>query len=234
MSYTQCWTNLVWFSCYTPIMRSVPVLTDMYYHVYNRGNQKQILFLDQYDYVRFLYLLLYFQSDTIIPQTHRQVTSFIKEGNFSVRENVYLDIVQGRHVSLLNFCIMPNHYHLTVHTLNETGLAQYMHRVGNAYAKYFNAKYEKTGHVFQGAYKLRMIESDKQLVYTSAYIHKNPHELERWKNKYQLYKWSSCFDYVDKNRWGALLDTSTIISTFKNGTDYKAYLKVTSAKEYDL
>ena len=212
-------------------MRTVPILADMYYHVYNRGNQKQTLFLDRADYVRFLYLLLYFQSNHVIPQTHRQVAHFVREGSFCVKESVYQDIVKERHVSLVNFCIMPNHYHLTLHALNDTGLSQYMHRVGNAYAKYFNTKYEKTGHVFQGSYKLKIIESDEQLLYTSAYIHKNPHELQQWKGRYESYEWSSCIDYVGENRWGALLHTDPIDSTFENKAEYRAFIKSSSAKE---
>src|SRR3989344_9566821 len=87
--------------------------------------------------------------------------------------------------------MMPNHFHLIVRGLEIGGIARYMQRVLCAYTKYFNTKYEKTGHLSQGPYKAVHIEDDRQLLYLSSYIHKNPKELNGWKNREQFYPWSS-------------------------------------------
>jgi len=211
-------------------MRTAPILEDSYYHVFNRGNQKQILFYDAADYSRFLFLLLYLQSPVTFTQINRRVQKFVDTQDFDIKPKDIAEIVATRYVSVLNFCIMPNHFHITVHNVTEEGIEKYMHRVGNAYAKYFNTKYERTGHVFQGTYKANTILDDEQLVYTSAYIHKNPHELTSFANACHQYPWSSYSDYVHQNRWGKLLDHSSISDTFDTPAEYQTYVETSGAK----
>lgn len=43
-------------------MRKTPIAKGEYYHIFNRGNNKQTIFLDKRDKVRFLFLIIYFQS----------------------------------------------------------------------------------------------------------------------------------------------------------------------------
>lgn len=212
-------------------MRSVPILDLSTYHVYNRGNQKQTLFFDQQDYARFLFLILYFQSPEVFTQINRNVSKFVTKQSFGVKKDDEEEVVKRRVVTLQNFCIMPNHFHLTVFNNSETGLEKYMHRISNGYAKYFNTKYERTGHVFQGTYKAVLIDSDKQHVYTSAYIHKNSEEITEWQGRADSYIWSSYQDYIRENRWGELLDISTIRDTFSSSQEYRTYVELSGAKE---
>ena len=126
---------------------------------------------------------------------------------------------------------MPNHFHLIVYELKEGGIAQYMQRVLCAYTKYFNAKYKKTGHLFQGPYKAVNVERNDQLLYLSTYIHRNPRELLKWKNKEQLYPWSSYQDFIKENRWEELLKQDIILKQFPNKEDYDEFVKSSPAKE---
>ena len=43
-------------------MRKIAIVPGEYYHVFNRGNNKQDIFYDQKDWARLLFLILYFQS----------------------------------------------------------------------------------------------------------------------------------------------------------------------------
>ncbi|MFT5036599.1 MAG: putative transposase [Candidatus Azotimanducaceae bacterium] len=211
-------------------MRSIPIFNDTFYHVYNRGDQKQKLFLEKSDYVRFLFLLLHLQSPELVTRTERRVGDFLKRGTFKIPEKEIEEIVASRYVDIINFCVMPNHFHMTVHTKTDTGLSRYMHRISNAYAKYFNTKYERTGHVFQGTYKAKIIDTDQQLNYLSAYIHNNPHELSHWKNRAHTYPWSSFQDY-QSNRWGQLLQPQIILDNVKSFTEYNDFVKESGAKQ---
>jgi putative transposase len=211
-------------------MRDLPILSDSFYHVYNRGNLKQPLFLDEADYTRFLFLLLHFQSPVVLQQTNRYIKNYLQKGVFGVKDQDIADICRSRFVEVINFCIMPNHFHISVRSVTEGGVSLYMHRVGNAYAKYFNKKYDKSGHVFQGAYKAKLVLSDKQLMYLSAYIHRNPHELEKWRYRSGLYPWSSYQD-CRNNRWGDLLLTQEIIQSFDSYSAYEEYIETSGAKE---
>ena len=105
-----------------------------------------------------------------------------------------------------------------------------MQRVLLSYTKYFNTKYEKTGHVFQGTYKANHIATEQQLTYLSAYIHRNPRELLNWRNKEHSYPWSSFRDY-NSNRWGKTLSPEIVLDTFETFNDYKDFVKKSGAKE---
>lgn len=91
-----------------------------------------------------------------------------------------------------------------------------------------------SGHVFQGTYKLRLVDDDQQLAYLSAYIHRNPNELSQWKNNTVTYPWSSYQDYQN-NRWGELLVGNIITDTFDSFEDYNFFVENSGAKEdFDL
>ena len=107
-----------------------------------------------------------------------------------------------------------------------------MQRVSVAYAKYFNQKYQTPGHVFQGPFKAIHIKDNRQLMYLSAYIHRNPRELRTWKDNEEHYPWSSLTDYVNENRWGGLLASEIILDQFEgtSKSNYASFVKTSSAK----
>ena len=161
----------------------------------------------------------------------RQINHFIKHGIFKEDSENEEKIIKQRYVEILNFSLMPNHFHLTLCEIKEGGIAQYMQRVLCAYTKYFNTKYKKSGHLFQGPYKAVHVSDNKQLLYLSTYIHKNPREILNWKGKEDTYPWSSYQDYVNKNRWGKLLSRDLILEQYSKNNDYHEFVKSSTAKE---
>lgn len=214
-------------------MRNIEISIDEYYHVYNRGTHKRIIFHDTADYVRFLFLILFLQSPLVFDQVSRFVHRFVKHRVFDIDADDISQIVSGRYVELISFCLMPNHFHLTLREAEEGGIARYMQRVLNGYTKYYNAKYEVSGHLFQGPYKAVHIEDNDQLLYLSTYIHRNPRELADWKNNEQKYEWSSYQDYIGENRWGDILPTSLILEQFKTKNEYEKFVHTSIAKATD-
>ena len=212
-------------------MRTIPIAQGEYYHIFNRGNNKQQTFLGTRDWIRFLFLIIYLQSPITFPKISRQVSHFVKNRAFDIEDNDMEKIVKERNVELVNFVLMPNHFHLTVLEAKEDGIANYMQRVLCAYTKYFNTKHENSGHLFQGPYKAVHIKDSEQLLYLSTYIHKNPKELSEWKNREHLYPWSSYQDYTKENRWGKLLQHNIILDQFSNKQEYGHFVKSSPAKE---
>ena len=216
-------------------MRKTRIAPDEYYHICNRGVNKQIIFHNTGDYLRFLFLILYFQSSLKIEHLGRVVKDFSEMfGQHSVLTTGYeKEILKKRMVELVAFCIMPNHFHLIVKELEEGGIAAYMQRVLNAYAKYYNTKYEKSGHVFQGPYRAVHVTNDSQLLYLSSYIHRNPREISKWTNREDQYEWSSYQDFITKDRWSGLLLSEIILGQFKNKGKYKEFVKTSPAKLFE-
>jgi len=208
-------------------MRKVKITIGEYYHIYNRSNNKQNIFLDNRDWIRFLFLILYFQSPISFPQIGRSVTLYIKQSVFGVQVK---KLIENRYIELISFTLMPNHFHLIVHEFKENGISQYMQRVLNAYTKYFNTKYKKSGHLFQGPFQVVHIENNEQLLHLSAYIHRNQREIKQWRNKEYQYPWSSYKDYVIGNRWGELLKQQIITKQFSNIQEYRNFVDTSGTK----
>ena len=212
-------------------MRKVQFAVGQFYHIYNRGVNKQNIFLDRRDYVRFLFILLSFQSELPVYNISRYVSTFIKHSVFNITEKIFDKITEKKIVELVSFVLMPNHFHLILHEIEDGGISRYMQKVLNAYAKYFNTKYKRSGHLFQGPFQAVFIETNEQLLHLSAYVHRNPRELKGWKNKEHKYPWSSFQDFCNENRWGELLVPNIIMEQFKSPEEYKDFMDTSGAKD---
>jgi putative transposase len=73
----------------------------------------------------------------------------------------------------LTYCLMGTHMHLLIET-PEANLSRGMHRLHGSYARVFNERHGKTGHVFGARFHPKIIESDVQLWVTIGYILRNP------------------------------------------------------------
>ena len=71
------------------------------------------------------------------------------------------------------YCLIPNHYHLLLE-LPETDLGAGMHLLNGRYARRFNARHGRVGHVFQGPYRVTPVTDDVHLLEACRYIVMNP------------------------------------------------------------
>ncbi len=94
-------------------------------------------------------------------------------------KEVFLQIVNKaatiHRVTLHDYCLMDNHYHLLIETQKEN-ISTFMRLVNANYAKYFNKKYRRSGHLWQDRYKSRYITSEEYLYTLIRYIEYNPIE----------------------------------------------------------
>lgn len=72
-----------------------------------------------------------------------------------------------------SYCLMENHYHLLVETL-DPNLSQGMRHLGGVYTQRFNRRHDRTGHLFQGRYKAILVEKEAYLLELCRYIVLNP------------------------------------------------------------
>ncbi len=74
---------------------------------------------------------------------------------------------------ILCYCLMGNHYHLLVRT-PRPNLARGMSHLNGVYAKRFNRRYRRVGHLFQACYHAVLVQEDEHLLATVSYIVSNP------------------------------------------------------------
>ena len=117
------------------------IFVNAFYHVFNRGLNKDSIFHTESDYEYFLKKLL--------------------------------DLYKKYDHSLYAYCLMPNHFHLSIQT-RKTSISKIMASLTTSYSMYFNRTYQHFGPVFQNRFKSILIESDLYFLKLSQYIYLNP------------------------------------------------------------
>jgi putative transposase len=89
-----------------------------------------------------------------------------------------------------SYCLMETHAHFILDPQG-ADISKIMHGINLCYAQYFNREYKRHGHVFQDRFKSIIINDDGYLLNLSAYIHKNPSDIGRYRNCIHKYPYSS-------------------------------------------
>ncbi len=179
-------------------IRKVPLTKGEYYHVFNRGVDKRDIFTNKDE------LYLFFNR---LKRMKR------KKGKEVLDDNEKL-------VSIIAYCLLPNHFHLLLKQESENGITKFMHRLCNSYVKVFNHSHKRSGSLFQGRFKAKHLTGEDTLNTVSTYVNLN-YKHHKINPKKQLVK-SSIFEYLDTELGPRICD----ISEIKN--IYKADIKNTS------
>ena len=110
--------------------------------------------------------------------------------------------------SLLAYALMDNHVHIVLKDDN-SNISNIMHDICSRYAKNFNSKYERRGHLFQNRFKSLAVESQGYLMNLVRYVHKNP-EKENIA-KIEDYKWSSYDEFLHGQK---IVDVDFVLHLF--------------------
>ena len=109
---------------------------------------------------------------------HIVVQGIQKNYIFNTKEDIekYIEIFEDKYegITILAYCVMNNHSHFLVEPNSVDTMGKWMHKVNTAYAKYYNKKYERKGHLFNNRYYSEEIANDKHLYACIKYIHDNP------------------------------------------------------------
>jgi putative transposase len=186
--------------------RKINFVEGEYYHIYNRGNSKQIIFLDDQDRDRFVKLLYLCNSEKSIRFREDIVQQKIEAFDFDRGEQI---------VSIGAWVLMPNHFHiyvsprpgLGVDEESNASLINFVQKLSTAYSMYFNKKYKRTGSLYEGRFKSTHVESDEQAKYNFSYIHLNPIKLinSSWKED-GVGDVKKTLDFLDSYKWSSYLD----------------------------
>ena len=257
-------------------MRKTIFTNYRFFHLYNRGTDKRQIFMDKNDYYRFIRGLFEFNdvnpSDHFIRYIIKDKigrgstsTNWEKDRIVEVEKDHYQIpvLTAGRKnklskkiqkireprkllVNILCFCLMPNHFHLLIEQIKDHGIIDFMQKLGTGYTMYFNEKYERSGHLFQGRFKAVPVVNESQLLHLSRYIHLNPAELKepKWeeegiKNRKAIkkfleqYQWSSYADYIGKKNFPSVTNRKLINSYSKNPKEYKKFVNDWLTKDFE-
>ncbi len=110
------------------------------------------------------------------------------------------------------YALMTNHVHVILEPAGGTTVSRIMQCLTITYTKYFNRRYGRVGHVFQGRFHSRLIEKDTYLLVASRYVHLNPVHAKIVRHPAD-YPWSSyrAYRHPFENPL-ELVDVSTVLA----------------------
>lgn len=161
----------------------VPWFPNSSCHITARGNHRNDIFKDGEDFQYYLTLL-------------EEALEYFQQDGYKI----------------ICYCLMDNHVHMLIKTKDKP-LGQFIGRVNAMYAKYFNKKYNYIGHLFQDRYHAEFIESDKQMLEASRYIHLNPLRANMV-SKPEEYQWSSYSMFIGEKK-DKIISSDIVLCYFK-------------------
>lgn len=176
--------------------RNVVFANEEIYHVFNRGVERRSLFTNSREYQRFIDTLWFYRFAGLPTRLSNYFSlPVVTRQSLSKRLRREKQMI----VSLLSYCLMPNHFHLIVRQQVNQGISTFLSNISNSYTKYFNTKHKRAGSLLQGPFKAVHIENEEQLLCVIRYVHLNPvSSFLISPENLDTYQWSSHAEYIGK------------------------------------
>ena len=212
-------------------IRKVSFKNGEYYHIYNRGVDKRNIFGDKNDLWRFIKGILIFNRNKIVGSIRNEIGRSKASVNIDFKKLVE---ESGGLVEFVAICLNPNHYHFLVKQVSDDGTSKFMHKLGTGYTKHINERENRSGVLFQGKFKAKLIETNDQLLYTSAYINMNP-EIHGISGESLELVFSSMDEYAGKNKiMNICKGKNVVLDQFKDFKSYEKFAREVAIKARKL
>jgi REP element-mobilizing transposase RayT len=202
-------------------IRNINFVEGEYYHVFNRGVDRRTIFESQDDLQYFFKRLIDLNMVVVDPKFN---SKRYRESGKVVIDKQYKNLV-----SIIAYCLLPNHFHLVLKQESEGGISKFMQKLGTSYTMYFNQKYKRSGSLFQGKFKANMIGGEFGLPVLSVYVNLN-YIHHRINLKSNLVK-SSVFEYLGTELGESICnkeEVKGVVSEIGTTKEYEEFAKNTS------
>ncbi|RLD08148.1 MAG: transposase [Chlamydiae bacterium] len=171
-------------------LRQTEFVPDNFYHIYNRGNEKKIIFHDRQDYFYFLKKIKQYKKLSQV----KIICYILMPNHFHfILSEPEEDLNAGR-LTTESDAFKSNRLREPLKAPGAS-ISRFMYLLQMSYAQYFNQKYNSSGHVFQGRFQSILINRDDYLEFLSCYIHLNAFTAGLVKLS-SLWQFSSLPDYL--------------------------------------
>ncbi len=152
----------------------------------------------------------------------RQLRIFREEENYIYvikQMNKYYNQLE---LTIIAYSLLPNHYHLLVRQDGENSAGLFPQRVFNSYSKAYNKRYDHSGTLFEGSYKVIEITTENHLRHLCRYNHVNPVK-DGFVMKPEDWLFSNYRDWVGL-RAGTMVDHGFIETFFGMTESYRKFV----------
>ncbi len=198
-------------------MRNLKFAEGEIYHIYNRGVDKKIIFPSTEDMDRFFDGMNLFNNSHSIGSLERSSARRRHGVSTAPTESI---LEKDRLVRFIAYCLNPNHFHFILEQIAEKGIERFMHKLGMGHSKYVNAKYRRSGALFQGSFKAIHIDSNEYLLHVSAYVNLN-NRVHGYRHRVPMR--SSWEEYVSDSKDSRFCKKDLVLGQFKSKKGYKIF-----------
>jgi putative transposase len=110
----------------------------------------------------------------IINRGNRRDDIFHDDEDFKTMLSLLRSAKKKFEVKIYAYVLMNNHYHLVIYTKYAQSLSKCMQWIGTSYVRYYNKRYQTTGHLWEGRYKSFIVQEENYLLMLIKYVEANP------------------------------------------------------------
>lgn len=147
---------------------------------------------------------------------------FFNEGNYRYLLRLVKEYAPKFGVTVIAYCLMPNHYHFLFRQETEVLLSKFMQVLFNAYVQALNLQQGRTGTLFEGRFKHKCVDQWEYLMVLCRYIHRNPVKAGLV-SKPEDWAYSNYREWVGL-RNGALVDMGFVQDHFSSAEEYVKFV----------
>jgi putative transposase len=126
-------------------------------------------------------------------------------------------------VTLIAYCLMPNHYHFLARAEEDDGIGPFLQRLFNSYTQAFNRQEKRSGTLFESRAKSVLIDGNSYLFHIARYVHLNPvragltQRPEDWAH-------SNYLEFIGLRR-GTLAESAFVREQFGTPDEYRKFVE---------
>ncbi len=130
----------------------------------------------------------------VMNRGRRAENIFSEKSDYKMFVALLQETAEAWNIRIAAYCLMPNHYHLLIHT-PEANISRAMRHLNGVYTQRFNSRHHLDGQLFRGRYKSILVSGDSYLLQLVRYIHRNPLKAGIVEDM-KAYPWSSHNAYL--------------------------------------
>lgn len=213
-----------------------PLVEGEIYHIYNRGIDGKVIFPSDEYYERFVLGLELFNTTESVQI--REINTEVKPQGSGGEKLVEIGV----------FNLRPTHYHLLLRQLVPDGISLLMQKLGTGFTMFYNLKNSRSGSLFQGTFKAKLIDADRYLKHIFAYIALNSldKDMSEWRDggitdlkkaEHLLMndRWSSFGSlFTENRRFKSIISKDFVEEFFDNVDELKEFVLSWSGAEVEV
>lgn len=147
-------------------------------------------------------------------------TIFHEKENYLLLLRQVKKYAQMFQISVIAYCLMPNHYHFLLRQDGDAAIGTFIHRIFNSYVKAFNKRYGRQGTLFESRFKSLHVSNNHYLLQACCYIHANPVK-DGLVTQPEAWPYSNYLEWIGE-RDGTLIDQGFVRDYYPIPKDYAA------------